>query len=472
MLRSKLFRLLLTFSKKERTAFRAFLESPFHNEQEDALKLFNAISKLVAAKKPKDLDENQWFTTTFPEREVDAVFIRNQKHALLKAAKRFLAQQLYELDAQQQARYYLQDARGRNSGIDFDKEWEAMEEAVSELLPTKYDPSTYYHHFQLGMEQVKARAKSEKRSADSFLRETMLRLDDFYLLQKLQLACALLNQRGIVRTQDTIPGPSMELFWEMEEPPKSDLHNLYHLVYRMLAQPNESLHFDQLVRALLQPDRQLPTSTFIELFLYAINRSMQHVNLGTPQAKESFIGLFKQAQQRPEFPDLLKERPMLSKNVVQVAARLGDTDFAQNVATQAANADYPIAEIYNDAVIQFYLCKAKSATKLFQKVLDDAKDRFFYLDALVHLLLLDYLAEDERMEALYNRLRMHLQRNEEIAEPHKQKFKAFQSFLLQLAKISPRDAQALRLFREQCRQEDAWTTFVWVFDWITKMQKQ
>lgn len=471
MVNTKLFRLLETFSKKERNDFHDFLRSPFHNRDEELLALYEVLMPALDAKDAL-LTEKEVFARAFPGHPYHFPHMRNLKHALLKQSRAFLAHRRLQQDTLQQDLYLVIDARERMEGDGFQKEWNRMEKSLEQTELSRQIPDQLLLRYRMGIEQAISRARNGARSADSFLMETIQRLDDFYLLQKLRLACAWLNQLDIVATDAALSGPKLDAFWEVKEPLRPTMRDLYWCVYQMLLHPGQDQHWFTLVHLLFQENAGLPGSIFQELFTYATNRCIQRIKAGDLQAKGHYLDLLKKVMTHPDAVKPWVQSRWHRKNMVQFAAKEGDFGFAAQIAHDEVHLLPEIDHTYNQAVIYFFQGLLGEAMRLFQKVVDEPKDSFYELDAKVFLLLIYYVLADSRMESLNDSFRMSIRRNGDVSEGHKQRFASFQRFFARLIKHPFSDGKKVESFKAKVANKEARHKHDWVFHWFDTLRKQ
>ena len=104
MFSDKLLSLLLSFSRQELNRFRKFLLSPYFNEQEELVRLFDLVNQpMRRGQEALDgLDKTTVWKALFPEKPVDDADLRRLASELTRLALRFLAEESRQNDPMQE----------------------------------------------------------------------------------------------------------------------------------------------------------------------------------------------------------------------------------------------------------------------------------------------------------------------------------------------------------------------------------
>ncbi|MEM0994255.1 MAG: hypothetical protein AAGI49_14545, partial [Bacteroidota bacterium] len=90
MVKSQLIELLRTFDKKEIRACKKWLNSPFHNQRQDVVDLYNYLFTRDHLYKDKKLEKAYVFKRIFPKEVFDDAKIRQTMYFLLKSLEEYL----------------------------------------------------------------------------------------------------------------------------------------------------------------------------------------------------------------------------------------------------------------------------------------------------------------------------------------------------------------------------------------------
>lgn len=470
---TKLFQLLSTLSHKELLEFKSHLLLISQRGDSKAVALLKALIPIVMDEKLKPVTEDEVWRTAFPKQKLGASQLRNIKTFMVSALREFISHRYLREEEGQETLFFLQHLEERQAAHAFQQEWEKGERKCAASSPLEKDADHLLLEFRLGMLQVKAKAKSGVRTPDSFLMETMQRLDSFYALQKLRLACAYLNQGGILDASSSAPAPNLASYARSVAKTAPSQHSLFAKVYLMLHDPDDPKHFNQLIARLFDPQNVFSKEVFAECFVYVINRCIRRINQGQAGAKREYLDLFARSKSRKEARALLLSSPLQRKNLVQVAASLYEFTYADEIAAyeQDKHPETVITKAFHEGVICFYKGNLKEAIQKFKEVDDDSKDRFYRLDARVFMLLALYGKNDEMRDALYDAFRMKLGRDQTLSPAHKKKFVAFQRFFARLMRIQPDDPHRLALLKAKIAKSTSAKQYVWVFDWLAQLPR-
>ena len=213
MLGEKLIALLLSFSKYELNRLRKFLESPYYNEQEEVLQLFDLCNQALR-KNPdslRQLSREQVWKQVYPGKKMDDTQLRRLASDLTRLCLRFMAAEAREAHPEED----LLELQRLLEKPELAKHLAGVERQLSELVNTK-ERSTWHYFYQFRMHwNIYNRSTQVVSKSDTYMDKLMpadLQLDSFYITQKLKQYVAWLYYKGFRSTATDIP--LFPGFWE------------------------------------------------------------------------------------------------------------------------------------------------------------------------------------------------------------------------------------------------------------------
>jgi len=280
-------------------------------------------------------------------------------------------------------------------------------------------PSALNYSYELHALKAKTELESGQRSSAVF-EQSSLYLDHYFVAKKLQISAERINLNFILNKEWNDPFLSTILqqidggFFS-----NSAYIGLYRLIIKTLTEPENEAVFSQLKQDVPQLADRLSEDERSDLYQYLLNYCIRRVNAGRLTFQNELLSVYQSA---------LKNGALLSngrisqwdfKNVVTVALRVGEFDYARefiyNYKQSLAPDQRKNALAYNLANLHFYQANHRAAIKQLQLV--DLDDVFYRLDAR-SILLKSYYELDDTDALFYHAtaFRSMLNRNRKISD--------------------------------------------------------
>ncbi len=293
------------------------------------------------------------------------------------------------------ARQHLAFRAYRDRGMDWQEVRRRHAEASREL--DKLPQSSRLYHARILLDLDFATLSSDRNvSPDQRgYNELLTALDANYVIQKLRLLCAVINDRKIFKDQAAASFHPIELPLPQETWPP--LAHLYHWVYQMQTGRDGPEVMDRLHHLLDQQDpasTDYPAEDMLDLYGYLLNGLARRVNNGDAGALKDLSRLHDHLVDR----EILLEKGRIDaqhfKNILSVKHKTGEIEgmrrlfeaLAEKVTNDAENN----AVRYNHALLMFAEKKLEKAAKelenLYGQVNNLKLDLFYGLD--IRMLLL------------------------------------------------------------------------------------
>ena len=416
---SKLISILSTFNKQEFSELLKFVRSPFFNEHEQVLKLYEYILKYKYDLSNKNLNKELAFAKIVGGKYND-LKMRHLMANLLKLVERYLATKYVknnEIAANMQLAVEL-GARAKS------KQYSNAIKKGQQLLEKRKtrDGDFYYYKFRFEREYSKYIADQRIRTVATNVEQTLEYLDIFYLINKLRYCCELLNYKKVMAIEFEI-FLMEEILSHLKE--KNYTHipaiSIYYNILLSLQDDGNEQYFSNITSLLNNHWQEFTKREARDMYIFAENYCIRKINTGNSDYLRQLIGLY---QSEINNGIVLEDgflSPWFYKNAVIAGLRLGDFKWVFTFIKDNKNkmeADVrENAYLFNIARYHFY---KKDFEKVIPNLLQVEYDDVFYGIDSRKLLLQTYyeLNEVEAMYSLMDSFRTLLKRNKTISETH------------------------------------------------------
>lgn len=474
MLGSKTLALLQTLSKVELNRLRRFLRSPWFNDDEDVLRLFELLNSALrrgdeAASAP---DKAETWAALFPKKNYDDAALRRLTSLLTQLTLRFLLEEQRQHDP-------IAEALAMQRVLEkpeLKKHLAGVERQIQRSLEGAGGKSSEYYlaHFQMHWNRFSRSAKSVP-TAD-FLEKLYPAngfLDVFYVVQKLKVYMAWLMFRKVRVAEQEIGMPPG--FWEHLDAPRYrevPLVAIYKNAARCVEEPGEEAHFEALLGDLDRYGPELTKEDLRECYQIAQNYCALKINQGRAEYFQILFGVYKSIIRL----DILLENNTLSegvfKNMVTMGLNLGEYGwseaFIRDYAGYLPSDIRENARTFNLATLYFHQKKHHAVIELLRNV--EYRDVVYALGSKM-LLLRTYYELDElmAMDSLMDSFRIYVRRNKVISKDLKREYINFLNYLKKLTSLSVASPQAKSAFKQKVSASKNPTIKKWLLEKIEEL---
>lgn len=477
MFSEKLLVLLVTFSKYDLNRFRKFLLSPYFNEQEELVDLFDLCNTAIrkGSEELDALDKNTVWRNMFGGQPYDDARLRRLASDLTQMALEFKA---LEIRARQPVQEWL-DLQKALDQPELSKHLGGVERQIKKLMEEDSLPAANYYltgfqfHWNIFNRASKVVSNTDFMQkllpADEFL-------DCFYVVQKLKFYVSWLIYRGFRATQEDLRLP--QGFWDYlneERFQAVPLIGIYKDAIMSLANPHEETHFTRLLGKLEQQAHAVTREDLRECYYIAQNYCAFKVNQGKTEYYQVFFGLFKNIIRL----GILLENNQLSegvfKNMITISLQVGEYAWAENFIQEYSS--YLPSDVRDNART-FNLANLYWHQKDYNRVIEllrdvEYNDVVYSLGAKFILVRTFYeLGEWLALDSLIDSFRIFLRRNKVISKNLKREYNNFLNFVKRLTTLDPRDEKAIAGFRRRVMAASANTPKKWLLEKIEAIEKR
>ena len=470
MQQSKLLEFLRTFSPRQLTRFREFLESPYFNKSAELLEFFDRIAPYGPGFDDPALAKDALLRAAAggkPLTEKRLAYLMNQ---LLGLAETFAAVETFRNDPLAERFSLVQAISPGHSP----RHYRSVQEKAA--LALEQYPFRNAHFFAESY-RLKAlqywRFDTDQQQLNQDLQPASDALDAFFWVEKLRICWAMADSENILNLQyDWGLGQWLLDYLDRQQPALHPTAEIYRTGLRMTQHPEDTAPYYQL-KILLQ-HHEASFNEHEQRFLYSslINYCARRINrFNDPKFSQEYLDINKRMLER----GLLFDKGLLSPwhyvNLANTALRTGDTGWALQFIEQYRNrlpAGYQ-DDLYFMAMGQYHYHRGERAQA--QVLLNQANPRDVQLAVLVRNLLTRIYYESGETELLLSFLeayRVFLLRQVLLSAQMKQQARRFVDFTRRLAKIDRPEAHLL----PKLKAELPAPTGIFHRDWLERQIEQ
>jgi len=282
---TKIYQVLDSLSVYELNRFGKFVQSPYFNQNQGLIRLFEQLIPFLKSKDQSDLDKTMVWTQIFGEETYDDARFRKLSSELLRLYEQFLAQEIYDNNPLHQANNLIEGISKKK----IVKLYNSVVSSVNRLSERQLEkPASYFfYQYQLEKSQYNLTSEFEKqfkkkvKFGDLNIEETAKNLDIFYLGEKLKLFCMLLSWQDVTNISGTLLFMDeiimhVEKFDYSQYPPVA----IYYQIYKSYVEPDREEHFFKLKELINMYIHLFPVEEAKDIFGSAHNFCIRRINIG------------------------------------------------------------------------------------------------------------------------------------------------------------------------------------------------
>ncbi|MEZ4886695.1 MAG: hypothetical protein R3E32_18345 [Chitinophagales bacterium] len=448
-MQTKLTSLLESLDVYEANRCRKFLRSPFFNEDERLVRLFDL---LIPNTSKTPISKSEIWLQLEGETPYKDVKFRRWCSDLTKLVLQFLAQEIYQNTVMPEQLYLIEVVQTRNLEKFYHSSFQNAENLLSKQKHR--DSVFFYHEFKLNEAQQKQEFATKGHSEQTSFDVLMQHLDAFYLTQKLRYYCHWLNYRKVLRLEGDMQVPLMtELmqFIEANKVNQMPVVAIYYQIALTLLDDNDENHYHELKRLLEVHSHLFSSEEAWEMYGYALNYCIRKINSGAEYLAELF-GLYRVTLNKAVILNDGQLDHQHFKNMIAIALRLKQfdwvTDFIEIYQNKLPEKVRENAYTYNMARVYFSKKEWDRVIELLQQVEYD--DVFYKLDSKA-LLLKTYYESGEWLvlDSLIDSFQILLRRNKEISKQHRSNYLNLVKFVKKLNSLTSNHPTKIKALKEK-----------------------
>ncbi|MFN0217157.1 MAG: hypothetical protein ACKVT2_23105 [Saprospiraceae bacterium] len=442
MEKTKLLQLLSDLNAWELRNLEQFLRSPFHNQREDVLRLFE-FYKTQHSKKRPDFSDAAACRAVWPDKDLDTVDYPNLRSYLFKLTEKYLACEEIFRDEVLLKMSLSKAYKRRNKDHNFEQTIRDIK-VVLEKQPLR-NPAYLRKAFEVEYE-VYDYIASRSRMEETNIEAVGKMLDAHYFAEKLKLACAQ-QSLSKIRPQDYDLSILPEVLAFLADKPDWVSYPavaIYYHAFLTLTDQNNETHFQE-VRRLLQDCRdQFMEREIGDVYRICLNYCIKRSNQGELHYTREGFDLYRLGI---EHGYLLKEGQLSHHSYTNAAAfgiTLREYEWAERFIQDHQN---KVSHKHRESAFHFCLARLWHAKGNYPEAMRllaefNTDDPYYYLIAKKMLCKIFYEgAEIAPLESLLDSMRVYLKRHG-LDGDIKAHFKLFVDLIWQILKLPPYDSKA------------------------------
>ncbi len=455
MIDSKLITLLKTFNKYELNRLRKYVESPFFNENQLLVDLFDIIDKFLRSSR-MELEQKEVWKKMFNKKPYNDTKFRRLCSDLNKLAQDFLAIEDFKNQPLAFESYQLRLLNSKG----LDKHYLTVERNVERDRKRMKlrDAMYFYNNAMLEYEKhVYLEKHGVMRTKKVNLDNADFQLDCFFLSLKLKNYCDAINYKNILNIDIAIG-----MIEELLEIAKQERYQavpavaIYYQILLTLTNREEEAHFFNLKRLLNENNFRFQQQEMRNMYIFAQNYCIKKINTGKAKYYRELFDIYKTLIETQIILNKGIIVPWDYKNITSVGLRVGEykwvEKFIKNYNQHLPKDHQKNALTYNLAILHFYKKDYNEVITLLRDM--SYKDVFDALQGRWLLLKTYYeLDEYDALDALIDSFRIFLRRHKSISKSYQKMYMNAIKFLQKIMKIpyeSKSSAEKLHLQIKEC----------------------
>jgi len=465
MNKSRLLEIFKSLDKTEVKQLRKWVRSPFFNQREDVVLLFNYLDKNRPLEKPERLDRKYIFSKIFPKEKYDEKKIGYAQSFLYTEIKNYLAYQEFTKDEVHPQLLTTRSLRKRGLNRHFESEWKTANDLLQKqpLRNSRY----HFYNYKLQNEQYEY-SNSQSRKQPKGLQESSNEFTNYFISEKLEQSCHALSFQMLISAdyQQDFLEKVIQHVEGNEVSKETPSINIYFQIHKMLTEKDGMEYYRKLRELLNLHFENFPKEELKALYIFAINYCIKQSNAGISELRKEILELYQEGIEYNIFINNGIFDRFNFKNIVVVAASLKEYDWAENFIHQYKNQlDSTFKKgtfTYSLALLNFVKPDYGKVMELLQQA--EFKDIFLHLNAKKMLLRIYFeIKEINALESLLDSFSRYLTRRKDLGY-HKETSLTLIKFVRKILQIKPYDKKSKELLRKEISNAEIGTEKKWLLD--------
>lgn len=430
MQKSKLIELLRKLPSRALSRFEDFAHSPYYNKHEQVQTLCSYLVQLAPNwDHPRRLKKEYVFKKIFPKKKFDNGLLNRTASALLQLLHQFLIQERQQEEDKQleQQLILLEELRKLKADKDYKSSLQKYHRIQQKTV--EGTSKSFFHRYKLHKELDRLFIDKGGRQFDENLQLKNNYFDAYFVVEKLRIACDMINRNNIIRSdyQYTMIEELLD-YAKKEELSTIPAIQIYKSILQMLRAEDiataekEYLELKKLLAEHYQEGNEGNSFTDKEIMAvydYILNFCAKKINQGASDYYQEMLDAYR----------FLIDAQMIFidgylaawdyKNTVTVALRVEDFEWAINFIEDKKQYLPPITREnvyrYNLSAYQYAIKDYGAALQTLHNV--EFTDASYYIGAKTIQLKSFYeLNEDEALSSLIEAFSTYLRRNKKISD--------------------------------------------------------
>ena len=325
---SRLIEIFQNLDKKEVRGLGKFVKSPFHNQREDVVLLYNYLVNYIKNPTNISVDKRTVFKAIFSNKPYIEKKIRYTISFLYQLVKDFLAYQEFTSDKVNQQILLLKSLRKKNVKRLFEQELKVVQ---NNLKKQHLRNQEYHFKCYLLEEEKYTFALLNSRGSNKGLQESSNYLNLYFIANTLRQETHGLTQKALGKSDFSSNfSQAIKSFLEKNESLDSPAIVIYYQLIKILTEKDSLTYFQNLRTLISEKGHHFPPHELREIYIFALNYCIKKLNARESSFYQETFNLYKQGIQQKVF----LENGILSrfnyKNIVALGLGLGEFQWVEN----------------------------------------------------------------------------------------------------------------------------------------------
>lgn len=446
MKNAKLQELLKSLSAWEFRRLGSYIQSPYINRNRQLILLHSFFSKQRSQHHSEVVDKRKLFRILFPGKLHDDKKIRYLFTDYTRLIENFIIDESLARDEAAKQQLLQKELALRNCSKAY-----RTKRARGIAHPAK-DAAYYLHRYNDEYTHLDLWISKQKRQDTQNIEVVIENLDKFYFAKKLELSCVVQNFNNVLAVQfkNTFQSEIVELL-RLHEYINTPVVAIYYLILLTLTEEENEKHFNDLLRLLLQHEKDFSLQQLREVYQYAMNYCIKKVNKGNTSFFKTLFEIYK---------NILPKKILMPgnflpqfdyKNIVTIALRMKEfawaKKFIEEYKIHLRKEDRENAYTYNLAHWYFHNREYSKTLSLFQQV--KFTDVYYQLDTR-SILLKTYFEQDDSEAFFYHAsaFRAYIRRNKLVSDYQRIAYRNFIRYAGQLLRAGGNQKKISQIKKE------------------------
>lgn len=461
---SKLWKLVTILDKKDIREIKKMVRSPFFNQREDVISLFDILTNALKDHN-SSYSKEEIFSKIYPKEKFNAGQVHLISSLLFKIIEQYLILREREQEPMNDKIALAAAYRKLNMEDNF---WRTIQEAKTYQDEQPLRNAEYHEkRYALLLEEFEFIIKTRKIE-DNILQEIINHLDKSFISKTLRLELAINSHKAITNKEyesgilnlDDIPIEYTDSAIE-----------IYLYGYKAIKN-NDETAFQKFNSKLTNTAANFPKNEQKDLFLMAINFCIKKFNSGNSNFAKIALDVYKEGLNKR----VLIENETLSRftfgNIIIFACIVKDLDWAEDFVHQYIKY---VEKQYKDALFNFSLGRIYYERSNYDKALvylsqTESKDVLTSINMKAFQTKIYYeINEISLLQSHLNAFRIYLSRHKEIAY-HKEHYENFIKYVQRILNLNVKSIKILEEIEENVSKEKFLYEKKWLLEQIEKLK--
>lgn len=415
MHKSRLIEVFKSLNKKELRELNKFVRSPFFNQRQDVIDLFDYLSNHTPFRRLQKIDREQVFKKIFPKEPYSEKKIGYAMTFLFQTIKSYLTYNEFASEPANSQLYLVRALNKKGISRQFETEWGIANQTLQQHAFR--DSNYHFNQYRLHFEKYNFDLRQKRLQTDSF-QEYSDELIRYFLSTKLMQMCGVVTNKAL-SSLDSSKDFRDEILSYVESKDFSDYPAVavYYYGYKALTEPNSKNNFDELRRLIKKHYKNFPRTELRGIYLLAINYCIKQMSVNRQLFLKEVLELYKEGLTI----DVFIENGHLSRftynNIVMAGVGLQEFEWIEQFLYEYKELIEPK---YQESVFQFNLAILYYQKQDYDKVMDllnrvEFDDVFYNANARTMLLKIYYeLNEIDPLASLLDSFKNYVYRHDEL----------------------------------------------------------